>query len=224
MTNSSQNRELLITSEGSASPIRCLQVNAAQARYSLLSATQNIAVAALESDATVASIGFRFATAALIVFLLVITARAGELPNAPHLSMRAPTETYSPDERLRVHNYPNRRIVEADRNRIFDWSFILGHGIYAGSLAFDSYETARNVGTCASEGNPDLGTDPGNRRLVVHGLVEFGAVLAGDALIKWAGRRNNVPRWLNTSVGVMAAGIGTAKHLNGGMQWVRLCQ
>jgi|SRR6266850_1545746 len=157
---------------------------------------------------------------AYLVILMAIGARCSELPNAPHMAMHQPLETYEPDQRMLVHNTPSH---QAGRERIVDWSFLMGHGVYAGSLAFDSYETAKNVGTCAMEGNPDLGTDPGNKRLVIHGLVEFGAVVAGDALIKWAVQRNNVPRWFVRPLGVMAAGIGTGKHIRGGMQWVRLC-
>jgi hypothetical protein len=159
---------------------------------------------------------------AILCALLSQMARAGTLPDSPGTVRGQIVETYSQDQRMVVHNRPSA-VQTAKQSRIFDWSFVLGQAVYAGSLAFDSYETAKNVGTCASEGNPDLGSDPGNRRLVVHGVIEFSAVLAGSALIKWAGQRNNVPRWLNSSLGLLAPTIATAKHVKGGMDWVRLC-
>lgn len=164
--------------------------------------------------------------AAIIVVILTAllseVAMSATLPDSPGTVRGQIVETYPRDERMVVHNRPNP--VRTDKQpRIFDWSFALGQAVYAGSLAFDSYETAKNVGVCASEGNPDLGTDPGNKRLVVHGLIEFGAVLGGSAFIKWAGQRNHSPRWLNNSLGLLAPAIGTVKHVRGGLDWVRLC-
>lgn len=115
-------------------------------------------------------------------------------------------------------------LPNAPSQRIFDWSFVAGHAVYAGASAFDGYETARNLGTCAFEGNPDLGPNPSMKALAIHHAVEFGAVLAGDAALKWIGKRQGIPRWLNAVAGNMAAAIGTGKHLQGGMQWVRLCR
>ena len=107
--------------------------------------------------------------------------------------------------------------------RIFDWSFITVHAVYAGSNAFDNYETQRHLGVCAWEGNPDLGRNPTPKAQAIHGLVEFGAVVTGDALLKWYGRHEEMPRWLNILTGSTAAAIGTYKHTHAGMEWVNLC-
>lgn len=161
----------------------------------------------------------------VVVLALVATSHGSELPNAPHLSARHPIETYGLDERMIVHNYPNRiNKRDADRERIVDWSFVLGHGIYAGATAFDNYQTAKNLGTCAFEGNPDLGRNPSNRDIAVHASVEFAAVVAGDLLIRWYGSRHGIPRWLNMAGGNLGSAIGTGKHVRGGMQWVNLCR
>lgn len=90
---------------------------------SLLPSVQTIAVAALESDATFARIGFRrsllklalgflIIIAAILFFLFVCGGIAGcaaaeELPNAPYVVCRRPVELYSLNERLTVHNSPS---------------------------------------------------------------------------------------------------------------------
>jgi hypothetical protein len=162
----------------------------------------------------------------LASFSFAQNANHDNLPDGPRpqLTTRPIAHVDGPfeGENAVVHNLPSYA-APPRQDRIFDWSFILGHSIYAGASAFDSYETAKHVGVCASEGNPDLGSDPSNRRLIVHGVIEFGAALAGDALIKWAGQKNRVPRWLNQPLGLVAAGVGTAKHVKGGMDWVNLC-
>jgi len=154
------------------------------------------------------------------VLTLVASMAMAELPNAPHIAMHQPIETYGPDERMIVHNTPSHH---AGEERIIDWSFVLGHGIYAGAIAFDNYQTAKNLGTCAFEGNPDLGRNPSNRDIAVHASVELGAVVAGDLLIRWYGSRHGIPRWLNIAGGNLGSAIGTGKHIRGGMQWVNLC-
>lgn len=157
-----------------------------------------------------------------LLFILVAWARAEELPQAPSMTLRQPVETYEPDQRMLVHNYPDRAIPER-QDRIVDWSFVLGHAIYGASNAFDNWETQRYLGTCAWEGNPDLGRNPSARAQAIHGAVEFGAVVGGDLLLKWWGRKAGVPRWANMLGGNLGSAIGTGKHLRGGMQWIRLC-
>lgn len=120
-----------------------------------------------------------------------------------------------------VHNLPDA--PSHTQEKIFDWSFITGHAIYGTSVVFDGYITARNVGACAFEGNPDLGRLPSSKAIAVHGAVEFAAVVAGDALLKWYGRRQGIPPWINKLGGNIGAIIGTAKHTHGGYQWVKLC-
>jgi hypothetical protein len=163
----------------------------------------------------------------LASFSFAQNANHNDLPDGPkpQLTIRPIAHVDGPfeGENAVVHNLPSAA-APPRQDRIFDWSFILGHGIYAGSSAFDSYETAKNLGSCAFENNADLGRNPSNKSLAVHGAVEFSAVLAGDALIKWAGQKNHVPRWLNQPLGLMAAGIGTGKHLKGGMDWVKNCK
>jgi len=160
----------------------------------------------------------------VVVLVLVATSHGEVLPDAPHLSARQPIETYGPNERMIVHNHPNGiNKRDADKERIVDWSFVLGHGIYAGATAFDNYQTAKNLGTCAFEGNPDLGRNPSNRDIATHASVEFAAVVAGDLLIRWYGTRHGIPRWLNMAGGNLGSAIGTIKHARGGMQWVNLC-
>jgi len=120
-----------------------------------------------------------------------------------------------------VHNLPDA--PSQTQKRIFDWSFITGHAIYGASVAFDDYVTARNVGTCAFEGNSDLGRLPSSKAIAIHGAVEFTAVVAVDAAFKWFGRQQGVPHWLNKTGGNIGAIIGTSKHVHGGYQWITLC-
>jgi hypothetical protein len=146
---------------------------------------------------------------------------AEELPEAPHLSARHANETYPSSEWMVVHNTPSLA-TDDKRDRIFDWQFLVVHGVYGASVAFDDYATARGLGQpCGfEEGNPDLGRNPTVGRIAVHGAVEFGMVVAGDAALKWFGRRQGLPHWLNGVGGSLAAAIGTRKHLRGGLAWV----
>lgn len=137
---------------------------------------------------------------------------AGMMPDAPSHSAA-----------MVVHNAPGSAMVTRPP-RIVDWSFVAGHAAYAGAAAFDNWETARGLGNCAWEGNPDLGRNPSAKRIAIHGFAEVSAVTAGDYLLKWYGIRHGSPRWLNMLSGELGAGIGTGKHLQGGMQWVRLCK
>lgn len=159
----------------------------------------------------------------LTLLLLIVNAVGGELPDAPHLKMRPsqPTETYSADERMIVHNTPSNNRIRSER--IFDLSFFTGIGIYAGSSAFDRYETQNNLFTCAFEGNPDLGLTPSDKAQAIHGLVEFGGVFAGTVFLKWVGHKNNIPHWATVAASSIPAAIGTGKHIHGGMEWVHLC-
>ena len=113
---------------------------------------------------------------------------------------------------------PAQTLPEAPQ-RILDWQFVSAHAVYGASNAFDNYVTQRGLG-CAFEGNPDLGRNPSARAQAIHGLVEFSAVVAGDAAFKWFGRRQGIPRWLNSLGGNLGAFIGTGKHLQGGLAWV----
>ena len=155
------------------------------------------------------------------LFLLLAGIAPGEnLPDAPHLQMRH-AATYAQDERGIVHNSPSS--FKPEKSRLFDWQFFTAHGLYGASVAFDDYVTARNVGRCAFEGNPDLGRLPTSKAIAVHGAVEFALVVAGDTAVKWLGQRNRIPGWMNELGGNLAAFIGTAKHVHGGAQWVNLC-
>ncbi len=108
--------------------------------------------------------------------------------------------------------------------RLIDWSFVTTHALYGAANAFDGYQTAAHVGVCAAEGNPDLGSNPTSKSIAIHSAVEFGAVVTGDLLLKWWGRHQQIPRWLNNSMSGLGAGIGTFKHVRGGSQWVSLCR
>jgi hypothetical protein len=107
--------------------------------------------------------------------------------------------------------------------KILSWDFLAVHAVYGASNAFDNYETQRHLGVCAFEGNPDLGRTPTAKAQAIHGAVEFAAVVAGDALLKWYGRHQGIPRWLNSVGGSSFAIIGLTKHTHAGMQWVNLC-
>lgn len=115
-------------------------------------------------------------------------------------------------------NLPN-----APSQRIFDWSFITGHTVYGLSVAGDDYLTQHNLYSCAFEGNPDLGRTPTAKAQAIHGLVEFGAVVTADALFKWFGRHQGVPKWVNMVGGNLGATIGTVKHSHAMAQWVNIC-
>jgi hypothetical protein len=156
-----------------------------------------------------------------VLLLLLAGIAPGEiLPDAPHLQMR-PAATYAQNENELVHNSPSS--FKPETSRIVDWQFLTAHGIYGASVVFDDYVTARNVGTCAFESNPDLGRLPTPKAIAFHGAVEFAVVVAGDAAMKWLGRRNSVSRWVNELGGNLGAIIGTARHVHGGTQWVKLC-
>lgn len=156
----------------------------------------------------------------IVVLLLVGIAPGEHIPDGPHLQVR-PTTNYTPDERGIVHNSPST--FKQERPRLVDWQFVVAHGVYGASVAFDGYVTARNVGTCAFEGNADLGPLPTSKAIAMHGATEFAVVIAGDVALKWLGRRNGVSRWVNEVGGTLGAFIGTAKHIRGGAQWVHLC-
>jgi hypothetical protein len=156
-----------------------------------------------------------------IVFLALAGIAPGELiPDAPHLQMQPPA-SYMQGEREVVHNSPS--LFSPERPKLFDWPFVVAHGVYGASVAFDTYVTARNVGTCAFEGNPDLGRSPTTKAIAIHGTTEVALVVAADVALKWLGRRNGVTRWVNELGGNIGAFIGTAKHIRGGTQWVKLC-
>lgn len=156
-----------------------------------------------------------------IVVLLLAGMAPGELiPDAPHLQMQPPA-SYVQDERGVVHNSPSS--FKSERPKLFDWHFVVAHGVYGASVAFDNYVTALNVGTCAFEGNADLGRLPTSKAIAIHGATEFALVVTADVALKWLGRRNGVPRWVNELGGNVGAFIGTAKHVHGGTQWVKLC-
>jgi hypothetical protein len=159
-------------------------------------------------------------TALSVVVLLLVRIAPGELiPDAPHLQMRPPA-SYMQTESGVLHDYPSSF---KRRPRLVDWQFIVAHGVYGASVAFDNYVTARNVGTCAFEGNPDLGRLPSSKAIAIHAATEVALVVVADVGLKWLGRRNEVPRWVNELGGNMSALIGTAKHVRGGTQWVKLC-
>jgi hypothetical protein len=123
---------------------------------------------------------------AIVLLVLAGIAAAERVPNAPHLQMRPPVN-YTQDKRGVVHNSPSLYLPE--RPRLFDWPFLVAHGVYGASVAFDAYVTARNVGTCAVEGNPDLGRLPTSKAIAIHGATEVGLVVAADVAMKWLGRR-----------------------------------
>lgn len=160
---------------------------------------------------------------AFTFLLLAQLAHSSTLPDSPGTVRGAIVETYGPDERMQVHNTPSE-VRTRNEQRIVDWSFVLGHAIYGAATAFDNYETQKYLGTCAYEGNPDLGRTPTAQKQAIHAFVEASAVTAGDYLLKWFGRRQGVPRWMNSISGNIAATIGTAKHTRAGMQWVNLCK
>jgi hypothetical protein len=155
-----------------------------------------------------------------LLLLLAGIAQGEILPDAPHLQMR-PEATYAQNENALVHNSPSS--FKTEKSRLVDWQFLTVHGIYGASVVFDDYVTARNVGTCAFESNPDLGRLPTPKAIALHGAVEFAVVVAGDVAMKWLGRRNGVPGWANQLGGSLGAIIGTARHVHGGTQWVKLC-
>ena len=163
-------------------------------------------------------IGTRTMTLALL--FLSCLATAGELPDAPHLKMRGPIETYGPDERMIVHNSPSA-FTPVGEHRVFDWQFVAVHGVYAGALAFDLALTSRGVGNGCEEASSNLGPHPSNNRIVAFGLAEFSGVVALDAGMKALARYQRIPRWLATAGGSLGAGIGIVKHLRGGMAWTR---
>jgi len=111
----------------------------------------------------------------------------------------------------------------AKRDRLLDWQFIAVHSVYGAANAFDNYATARGLGSACPyvEGNPDLGPTPSSKSIAIHASIEFAAVVAGDAALKAIGRHLGMPKWLNNSVGSLAAVIGTGKHLRGGYQWTQ---
>jgi hypothetical protein len=109
-----------------------------------------------------------------------------------------------------VHNSPSHK-PEAAKN--LDWRFLTAHGVYAGAVTFDDLITMKGLGRPCGfvEGNSDLGPNPTAKSMAIHGLVEFAAVTTMDYFLK----RTRVP-----GLSYIGAGIGTAKHLHGGFQWL----
>jgi hypothetical protein len=124
----------------------------------------------------------------------------GNPPNAPSAAYEANI----------VHNSPSYA-PEPPRN--LDWRFLTAHGVYAGSVIFDDLITMKGLGRPCGfvEGNSDLGPNPSAQKMAIHGLVEFAAVTTMDYFLK----RTHVP-----GLSYIGAGIGTAKHLHGGIQWL----
>src|SRR5258708_2292268 len=65
--------------------------------------------AGMSAEGIINSLGISLVLWALL-FILVAWARAEELPQAPSMTLRQPVETYEPDQRMIVHNYPDRAI------------------------------------------------------------------------------------------------------------------
>ncbi len=129
-----------------------------------------------------------------------ITPAANPLPAAP-------SANYDPNV---VHNSPSYA-PESTRN--LDWRFLTAHGVYAGAVIFDDLITMKGLGRPCGfvEGNSDLGPNPTAKSMAIHGLVEYAAVTTMDYFLK----RTRVP-----GLSYIGAGIGTAKHLHGGIQWL----
>ncbi len=143
---------------------------------------------------------------------------AGELPDAPHLKMRSPAKTYSPDERMIVHNSP---AASAKSSRNLDWQFLAAHGMYAGALTFDLLETSRGVSNGCEEASQALGPHPGTGRIVGYGIGEFAVVTAMDYGLRRWGQHIDSPQWMQRALGTLGASIGTFKHARGGYKWTR---
>jgi hypothetical protein len=130
-------------------------------------------------------------------------------PVAPAANIQ-PNPTATDGEANIVHNSPSRR-PESPRN--LDWRFLTAHGVYAGAVVFDDLITMKGLGRPCGfvEGNNELGPNPTAKSMAIHGLVEFAAVTTMDYFLK----RTRVP-----GLSYIGAGIGTAKHLHGGIQWL----
>ncbi len=134
------------------------------------------------------------------VRLTPVTPAANAAPNVPAADYEANI----------VHNSPSHEPVS---QRNLDWRFLTAHGVYAGAVIFDDLITMKGLGRPCGfvEGNNDLGPNPTAKSMAIHGLVEFAAVTTMDYFLK----RTHVP-----GLSYVGAGIGTAKHLHGGIQWV----
>jgi hypothetical protein len=130
-------------------------------------------------------------------------------PVAPAANIQ-PNPTSTDNEANIVHNSPSR-ILESPKN--LDWRFLTAHGVYAGAITFDDLITMKGLGRPCGfvEGNNELGPNPTAKSMAIHGLVEFAAVTTMDYFLK----RTRVP-----GLSYIGAGIGTAKHLHGGFQWL----
>jgi hypothetical protein len=138
---------------------------------------------------------------------LVYPARPSSFTPGPANPPNAPSADY---EANIVHNSPSYA-PEPPRN--LDWRFLTAHGVYAGAVIFDDLITMKGLGRPCGfvEGNSDLGPNPSAQKMAIHGLVEFAAVTTMDYFLK----RTHVP-----GLSYIGAGIGTAKHLHGGIQWL----
>lgn len=144
------------------------------------------------------------------------TAPAQALPDTPSftrpvLTLRPPAHADGPfeGENGLVHNSPAFAQKPA---RNLDWRFLAAHGVYASALAFDLMLTKQGVSHGCEEASQALGPYPGTGRIVGYGLGEFAAVMTLDYLLK----RTHV-----TGLSYIGAGIGTFKHVRGGMAWTR---
>lgn len=134
-----------------------------------------------------------------LIFLLVSHGCAEETPDAPSQTRSHAT------------------------GRVFDRSFLVVHGVYALSGAFDYYVTARGVqhGCRYIEANHQLGQMPSNGTIAGYGAAEFAVVTLGDAAVKVLARRMH---WGRRRAGIWGSvgAIGmTAAHVHYGVGWVR---
>lgn len=152
---------------------------------------------------------------AAILFLLAMllplgSAPAQTFPDAPYMSATI------------VHNSPSSLSFEQPKPvRTFDWQFIATHATYGASLAVDLAMTKIGVGHGCEEANGALGPYPGTGRIVGYGIAEFAAVTTLDYGLKRLGQHLEAPRWMQDTMGMLGASIGTFKHARGAMAWTR---
>lgn len=148
---------------------------------------------------------------AALLLLAATCSYAGTLPDSPGTTRNAIVD-------YEVHNVPSP--VQRDAP-VVDWTFVAVHSAYAGALIFDDLMTSRGVSHGCAEANPDLGPRPSSKQLAIHGAIEFGFVVAGDAGLKALGKHLGAPAWMSRTIGSLGAAVGTFKHAQGGALWLK---
>lgn len=107
---------------------------------------------------------------------------------------------------------------------IWDKKMWAANIVFAGAIIFDVESTHQGIAhhRCV-EGNTDLSKKPSRGELYGNNLEVFIPIVVMAASGALAGRSAHLPRWAWKAMGYIGPGIGTFKHLSGGIHWYTRC-